>query len=169
MSSENSTKNQCGMRRIGIVAFPDTQILDIAGSLAVFTEAARIIEKKSGMGRPAHQVELISVAEDRMKLAREARMSPRNFARVFRQELSLTPARFVLQLRVETARRRLEESSQPVERIAEDCGFGSTESMRNAFQRLLRVSPQAWVRLRKPRPTESRMAISRRIINTICG
>src|SRR5262249_33788302 len=71
-------------------------------------------------------------------------MSPRNFARVFKDQLGVSPGRFVLQLRIETARRRLEESTQSVERIAEDCGFGSTESMRCAFQRLLRVSPQEY-------------------------
>jgi transcriptional regulator GlxA family with amidase domain len=78
------------------------------------------------------------------RLAERAGMSPRNFARVFKEELKTTPARFVLQLRVETARRRLEESNHTIERIAEDCGFGSIESMRNAFQRLLRVSPQEY-------------------------
>ena len=330
MSSDASKKKQRGIRRIGIVAFPDSQILDIAGPLAVFNEAGRIFQKQSGTGRQAYQVELISISQDRMiscysgvsltahtdfrsfrgevdtllvaggygvmqagavsgflpwfrrtarqvrrlgsvcsgavvlaeaglldghratthwrwcqqiaerfpsvefdpdpifvrdgniytsagvtagidmalalveedlgaetalltarglvvflrrpgsqsqfsvtlalqasdhaplkelhawiydhlhepltveQLAEQAGMSPRNFARVFKEELSVTPARFVLQLRVETARRRLEESTQSIEHIAEDCGFGSTESMRNAFQRLLHVSPQEY-------------------------
>ena len=76
------------------------------------------------------------------RLAEQARMSPRNFARVFKEQLGVTPARFLLQIRIEAARRRLEESTQTIEQIAADCGFGSTESMRQAFQRTLRVSPQ---------------------------
>jgi len=78
------------------------------------------------------------------RMAAQARMSPRNFARVFAEQIGVTPARFVLQVRVEAARRRLEESSQPIELIAEECGFGSAESMRGAFQRLMRVSPQEY-------------------------
>jgi transcriptional regulator GlxA family with amidase domain len=76
------------------------------------------------------------------QMADRVAMSPRNFARVFTEQLGITPARFVSQIRLEAARRRLEESSQSIELIAQECGFGSTESMRSAFQRLLRVSPQ---------------------------
>jgi transcriptional regulator GlxA family with amidase domain len=76
------------------------------------------------------------------QMADRVGMSPRNFARVFTEQLGMPPARFVSQIRLETARRRLEESSQSIEIIAEECGFGSTESMRSAFQRVLRVSPQ---------------------------
>ncbi len=78
------------------------------------------------------------------QLAERVGMSPRNFARIFAEQTGVTPARFVTQVRVETARRRLEESSQSVELVAEECGFGSAESMRGAFQRLLRVSPQEY-------------------------
>jgi transcriptional regulator GlxA family with amidase domain len=78
------------------------------------------------------------------QLAAQAGMSPRNFARVFAEQMGTTPSRFVLKIRVEAARRRLEESAQSIELIAEECGFGSTESMRSAFQRLLRVSPQEY-------------------------
>ena len=78
------------------------------------------------------------------ELAEKARMSPRNFARVFTKQVGTTPARFVMNLRVEAARRMLEESSRPVEQVAEVCGFGSTESLRSAFQRLLSVSPQEY-------------------------
>ena len=62
-------------------------------------------------------------------------MSPRHFARVFRAETGVTPARFVEQARVEEARRRLEESDDGVDEIAADCGFGTPETMRRAFLR----------------------------------
>src|SRR5258708_30272758 len=77
-------------------------------------------------------------------LAHRVAMSPRNFARVFTRSVGRAPARHVEQLRVEAARRRLEESRASVDDIAENCGFGTRESMRRAFQRTLRVSPTAY-------------------------
>jgi transcriptional regulator GlxA family with amidase domain len=75
------------------------------------------------------------------KLAAKAGMSPRHFARVFVQETAITPARFVERLRVEAARRRLEESRDKLEKIATDCGFGSLSSLRRSFLRVLHVPP----------------------------
>jgi transcriptional regulator GlxA family with amidase domain len=75
------------------------------------------------------------------RLAARAAMSPRHFARVFRAETGVTPARFVEHARVEQARRRLEESGAGIEEIAHDCGFGTPETMRRAFLRLLWVGP----------------------------
>jgi transcriptional regulator GlxA family with amidase domain len=77
-------------------------------------------------------------------LARRVAMSPRNFARVFAREVGKTPARFVEASRVEAARRRLEESTDGVDAIADRCGFGTAESMRRAFVRTVRVSPTAY-------------------------
>ncbi|HZR84111.1 MAG TPA: GlxA family transcriptional regulator [Candidatus Binatia bacterium] len=74
-------------------------------------------------------------------LARRVAMSPRNFARVFTREVGRTPARFVESIRIEAARRRLEESRDGVDAIASQCGFGTAESMRRAFLRRLRVPP----------------------------
>ena len=77
-------------------------------------------------------------------LARRAAMSPRNFARVFTREVGVTPGEFVENLRVEAARRRLEESTEGVDSIASECGFGTRESMRRAFIRTLHVPPSAY-------------------------
>ncbi len=77
-------------------------------------------------------------------LARRTAMSPRNFARVFTREVGVTPGEFVENLRVEAARRRLEESSEGVDSIASKCGFGTRESMRRAFIRTLHVPPSAY-------------------------
>jgi transcriptional regulator GlxA family with amidase domain len=74
-------------------------------------------------------------------LAQCVAMSPRNFARVFTQEMKTTPAKFVERLRVEAARRRLEESGSSMETIASECGFGNVNSMRNVFQRTLKIPP----------------------------
>ncbi len=77
-------------------------------------------------------------------LARRVAMSPRNFFRIFAQEVGVTPARFVERARVEASRRLLEETGHGVDAIAARCGFGSAETMRGAFQRVLRMSPQAY-------------------------
>jgi transcriptional regulator GlxA family with amidase domain len=74
-------------------------------------------------------------------LAQRVAMSARNFARVFTQEMKTTPAKFVERLRVEAARRRLEESHNSMEMIADECGFGNVNSMRNVFQRTLKIAP----------------------------
>jgi transcriptional regulator GlxA family with amidase domain len=74
-------------------------------------------------------------------LAQRVAMSPRNFARVFTKEMKTTPAKFVERLRVEAARRRLEESQNSMETIAGECGFGNVNSMRNVFQRALEIAP----------------------------
>jgi transcriptional regulator GlxA family with amidase domain len=77
-------------------------------------------------------------------LARRARMSPRNFARVFTREVGTTPARFTTSARVETARRLLEESSDDLQSICDQSGLGSTESMRRAFLRAVGIPPSRY-------------------------
>lgn len=77
-------------------------------------------------------------------LAARACMSPRHFARCFLAETGATPAHAVERLRVEAARAALEGGQPSVQRIAEDCGFVSTERMRRSFQRLLGRPPAAF-------------------------
>jgi transcriptional regulator GlxA family with amidase domain len=79
-------------------------------------------------------------------LASLASMSPRHFARCFRQETGCTPARFVEASRVEAARRRLEESDDTVDAVARACGFGTAETMRRTFLRALHVGPSEYRR-----------------------
>jgi transcriptional regulator GlxA family with amidase domain len=77
-------------------------------------------------------------------LAERAFMSPRNFARVFRREVGVTPATYVEALRVERARLLLESTEHGVAEIARRCGFGTVETLRRAFARALGVSPGAY-------------------------
>jgi transcriptional regulator GlxA family with amidase domain len=77
-------------------------------------------------------------------LARRVAMSPRNFFRVFVRELGMTPGRFIERVRVEAARRLLEETSRGVPEVAAACGFGTPETMRIAFRRTLGVSPKRY-------------------------
>lgn len=76
-------------------------------------------------------------------LARRAAMSPRNFSRVFRKETGITPAKFAERLRVEAARRQLEQTVKAAKEIAASCGFSSSEIMRRTFLSQLQVTPSA--------------------------
>jgi transcriptional regulator GlxA family with amidase domain len=75
-------------------------------------------------------------------LASQAGMSERSFSRHYLEATGLTPARAVERLRVEAARRLLSESRLPVKRISQRCGFGSEETMRRSFLRVLSATPQ---------------------------
>lgn len=77
------------------------------------------------------------------RLADRVAMSPRHFARAFVAETGLTPAKAVERLRLETARERVESSSEPIDRVAESSGFGDPERMRRAFLRAFGQPPQA--------------------------
>ncbi|CAN7615537.1 GlxA family transcriptional regulator [Trinickia sp. LjRoot230] len=77
-------------------------------------------------------------------LARRSRMSERSFMRHYRAETGRTPARMVEQFRIEAAQRLLGETSWSVKRIAARCGFGSEETMRRSFLRVLCATPQAY-------------------------
>ena len=77
-------------------------------------------------------------------LAGRVAMSPRNFFRVFVREIGMTPGRFVERVRVEAARRLLEETSRGIPDVAAACGFGGPETMRIAFRRALGVNPRGY-------------------------
>ena len=74
-------------------------------------------------------------------LAERARMSPRNFARVYKEKTGQTPAKAVEIFRLEAARRLLEESDRNIDQIARLCGFGDEGRMLLTFQRNLGISP----------------------------
>ncbi|MCB0925288.1 MAG: helix-turn-helix domain-containing protein [Mycobacterium sp.] len=80
------------------------------------------------------------------ELARRAAMSPRHFTRVFATEVGETPAVYVERVRVEAARRDLEESGDTVARIAARRGFGTAETLRRSFIRHNGVSPDQYRR-----------------------
>jgi transcriptional regulator GlxA family with amidase domain len=76
-------------------------------------------------------------------LAARACMSPRHFARAFRAETGVTPAKVVERLRVDAARAALESGGRSVKDVARFCGFEDTERMRRAFHRMFGTSPSA--------------------------
>jgi transcriptional regulator GlxA family with amidase domain len=79
-------------------------------------------------------------------MAARAHMSPRHFARAFRAETGITPARHVELVRLEAARTRLEDTREPLDAIALECGFGTEETLRRAFLRTLHVGPAEYRR-----------------------
>jgi transcriptional regulator GlxA family with amidase domain len=79
-------------------------------------------------------------------MADRAGMSERNFARCFKDEIGVTPGRYVEGVRLEVARRLLEETDESVTRVASASGFGTTETMRRVFLRTLRIGPTEYRR-----------------------
>jgi transcriptional regulator GlxA family with amidase domain len=91
-------------------------------------------------------VEDVAAAHSVEEMAAQAQMSPRHFARAFRAETGVTPARYVERVRLEAARRRLEDTAEPVASVASACGFGTAETMRRVFLRALEVGPAEYRR-----------------------
>jgi transcriptional regulator GlxA family with amidase domain len=77
-------------------------------------------------------------------LADRMAMSVRNFERVFTREVGTTPSQYVLQMRVEAARRHLERTEKGLKQVASAAGFGSVDVMRRAFVRLLGITPRRY-------------------------
>jgi len=77
-------------------------------------------------------------------LAERVHMSPRNFARLYSKTRGRTPAKAVEVIRVDAARRRLEETKTRIGTVASDCGFTDEEQMRGAFLRTLGVPPREY-------------------------
>ncbi|MFF5840349.1 GlxA family transcriptional regulator [Streptomyces massasporeus] len=86
-------------------------------------------------------------------LADRARLSPRHFARAFRAETGMTPGRYVDRVRLEHARRLLEDTVDGVEEIARTSGYGTPEAMRRAFVRTLGTPPAEYRRRFRPATT----------------
>jgi transcriptional regulator GlxA family with amidase domain len=87
----------------------------------------------------AHLGDRLSVTD----LARVSCMSPRNFSRLFKEEVGVAPAKAVERLRVDTARAALESGNPSIQQVAAACGFGDPERMRRSFIRVLGTPPSA--------------------------
>jgi transcriptional regulator GlxA family with amidase domain len=86
----------------------------------------------------AHLNEPLSVE----RLADVAGVGLRQFSRIFLTATGTTPAKAVERLRLEAARPRIEEGSEPIEKIAQDVGFGSAETMCRSFVKTFGRTPQ---------------------------
>jgi transcriptional regulator GlxA family with amidase domain len=79
-------------------------------------------------------------------LAARANMSPRTFARRFKAETGTTPHAWITRQRVHHAERLLEQTDEPVERVASLSGFGSATLLRHHFVRHRGTTPKAYRR-----------------------
>ncbi|MGW0738056.1 GlxA family transcriptional regulator [Streptomyces sp. NPDC002851] len=79
-------------------------------------------------------------------LAARARLSPRHFARAFQAETGMTPGRYVERVRLEHARRLLEDTAHGVEEVSRASGYGTPEAMRRVFLKTLGASPAEYRR-----------------------
>jgi transcriptional regulator GlxA family with amidase domain len=113
------------------------------------SQFSRLLETQASIRKPLQGV-LVWALDNLDKdltvesLAARASMSRRNFTRIFATELGTSPAHYVEQLRIEAARRMLEDSPGSVEEIAGACGFSSAELMRRAFLRAMKGTPSQY-------------------------
>lgn len=80
------------------------------------------------------------------EMAEKESMSVRTFTRRFREEVGLSPGKWIARQRLDRARQLLEETGLPVDRIAYECGFGTASSLRQHMHVELGVSPTAYRR-----------------------
>jgi transcriptional regulator GlxA family with amidase domain len=90
-------------------------------------------------------------------LAAHARMSVRSFTRRFREETGSSATRWLVQQRVALARRLLESTDIPVERVATESGFDTTASLRQHLHAAIGVAPLAYRRTYRGSPTRHSM------------
>ncbi|GAA1483828.1 GlxA family transcriptional regulator [Brachybacterium fresconis] len=79
-------------------------------------------------------------------LASVVHLSTRTFLREFRAVTGSTPAAWVRARRLDEARRLLETTSLPIERIAEACGMGSAVTLRQNFAAAYGTTPSGYRR-----------------------
>lgn len=136
-------ENDCGQ----------TTFLDVAKILVVFLrrpgtlpQVSEFLKAQSIRNTQINQVmdwalDNLTVDLSVEALAKRAAMSPRNFSRVFIDEMMTTPARFVESIRVEAARILLETTPLSVQQISHRVGFRNPANMRRAFIRVFQAPP----------------------------
>ncbi|NWB97056.1 GlxA family transcriptional regulator [Pseudomonas gingeri] len=88
-----------------------------------------------------HVLEHLDEAFSIERMAGLANMSARHFARVFAQEVNMTPMAFLQNARIDSARNLLETSDLPLKTVAYKSGFGSVRHMRFLFSEKLGLTP----------------------------
>jgi transcriptional regulator GlxA family with amidase domain len=129
-----------------------------ATALAVARELVMFVKRPGGQSQFSHFLEA-QQRDDRFgdlelwilehldadlsveNLARRCSMSERHFARLFTARIGRSPARHVARLRIDAARRRIEEGASRLKDVARECGFGDEQRLRRAFRRSLGVTP----------------------------
>ncbi|MCY1214405.1 HTH-type transcriptional activator RhaS [compost metagenome] len=135
----------CGRELAMQVAKELVVYLKRPGGQAQFSELLQSQSKDSSLFDELHLWLAENLGDENLtveRLAQQAQMSQRNFARVYKLKTGRTPAKAVELFRLEAARRMLENSPRNIDQIARLCGFGDEERMRCTFQRNLSISPR---------------------------
>lgn len=100
-------------------------------------------ERSSGRFQPLMQWARQRLAEpiSVRSLADRAAMSERNFLRRFREATGATPKAWLLHERISRAQELIETTDEPLDRIAERCGFAASETFRLAFRNRVGLAP----------------------------
>jgi transcriptional regulator GlxA family with amidase domain len=116
------------------------------GGQAQYVPAAVALDADGGAVSRAMEwaIERIDEPLTVQNLADHAGLPLRTFARQFRASGGTTPGQWLLRQRVHAAQRALETTDAPVERISQQCGFGTAASLRVHFRRVVGVPPSAY-------------------------
>lgn len=116
------------------------------GNQSQFSEPLRLQSLAVSRFSSLHDWMLLRLRENLgvERLAEQAGMSPRNFARVFQAETGWTPGKYVERLRLDHARERIESGEKHLQTVAASAGFASEEQLRRAFIRCLGTTPSAY-------------------------
>ncbi len=117
-----------------------------SGGQSQFSEPLKVqsAERAPLRDLQAYIVEHPTAELDVPALAQRVAMSPRHFSRIFRAQVGASPAAYVEAVRVEAARRLLEDSREGIEGVAAAAGFGTPEALRRAFARRVGLSPREY-------------------------
>jgi transcriptional regulator GlxA family with amidase domain len=122
------------------------------GGQAQFIERPEVLGGATGSleGTRRWAAERLHEPLDVAAMARHAGVSPRTFARRFREETGTTPLQWLLARRVQEARRLLEETDLAIDAVAWRAGFGTAASLRDHFRRITATTPTAYRRSFRP-------------------
>ena len=115
------------------------------------SQYSRMLSQQAALSEPlrelqVYMVENVTADLSVETLAERMGMSARNFSRVCLRETKLNPGQLVERVRVESAQQMIDSSAMGLKEIADACGFGSPDSMRRVFQRVLGVTPGEYMR-----------------------
>jgi transcriptional regulator GlxA family with amidase domain len=126
--------------------------LAIARQLVMFlvrpggqAQYSHMLSRQAATSQPLRELQVYMMENLRENLSVEVLaerigMSPRHFSRVCLRETKMNPGQFVDRLRVEAAQQMIDSSNMGLKGVADACGFGSADSMRRSFLRILGVS-----------------------------
>lgn len=126
--------------------------LSIARSLVMFlvrpggqSQFSHMLSHQASYSQPIRELQIWMLENlcERLtvdSLAEQAGMSARNFTRICLRETGMNPGQFVDRMRVEAAQRMIDNSSNGLKEIADQCGFQTAEAMRRSFTRILGIT-----------------------------